>query len=94
MWKSVFTGYYRLFTFTPLNQCRKGYAKKKRYPMEGGHGGGDPVLPEDVFIGTAKDKFNRAALLRDGGNAVLIGVGANQSMKSGLPVQIQELVKW
>ena len=60
----------------------------------GGHGGGDPALLEDVFVGNVEDKFNRAAGLRDGGNAVLVGVGANHSMESGLPVKVQELVHW
>lgn len=59
----------------------------------GGHGGGDPVLLEDVLIG-AEDKFKRAASLRDGANAVLVGVGANKSMESGLPVRVQELIHW
>lgn len=61
---------------------------------EGGHGGGDPVLLEDVLVGQKKDSYNRAAYIRDGGNAVLVGVGANHSMKSGLPIKVQELVKW
>jgi predicted dehydrogenase len=60
---------------------------------EGGHGGGDPVLLHDVLVGS-DDKFKRAAYIRDGGNAVLVGVGANHSMKSGLPVKVQELVNW
>ncbi|KAH8898060.1 NAD(P)-binding protein [Thozetella sp. PMI_491] len=60
----------------------------------GGHGGGDPVLLRDVLVGKEKDSFNRAAFIRDGGNAVLVGVGANHSMKSGLPVRVQELVHW
>ncbi len=61
---------------------------------QGGHGGGDPVLLEDVLVGSKTDEFKRAAYIRDGGNAVLIGVGANKSMKTGLPVMVQELVKW
>ncbi len=61
---------------------------------EGGHGGGDPVLLRDVIIGDKEDQFKRAAFIRDGGNAVLIGIGANHSMKSGMPVMVQELVKW
>lgn len=61
---------------------------------EGGHGGGDPVLLEDVLVGGKDDQFKRAAYIRDGGNAVLVGVGANQSMKTGLPIKVQELVKW
>lgn len=61
---------------------------------EGGHGGGDPVLLRDVLVGNEKDDFSRAAYIRDGGNAVLVGVGANHSMKTGLPIKIQELVNW
>jgi hypothetical protein len=61
---------------------------------EGGHGGGDPVLLRDVLVGDKEDQFKRAAFIRDGGNAVLIGVGANHSMKSGMPIKVQELVKW
>jgi predicted dehydrogenase len=61
---------------------------------EGGHGGGDPVLLRDVLVGDKEDQFHRAAYIRDGGNAVLVGVGANQSMKSGMPVKVQELVRW
>ncbi|CAK7219686.1 hypothetical protein SBRCBS47491_003931 [Sporothrix bragantina] len=61
---------------------------------EGGHGGGDPVLLRDVLVGDEKDEFNRAAFIRDGGNAVLVGVGANLSMQSGNAIKIQELVKW
>lgn len=60
----------------------------------GGHGGGDPVLLEDVLVGAKADSFKRAAFIKDGGNAVLVGVGANKSMASGQPVMVQELVKW
>ena len=60
----------------------------------GGHGGGDPVLLRDVLVGKEEDNFRRAAFIRDGGNAVLVGVGANHSMKTGLPIKVQELVKW
>ncbi|KAI8314471.1 putative oxidoreductase YteT [Colletotrichum sp. SAR11_59] len=61
---------------------------------DGGHGGGDPVLLQDVLIGNQGDEFKRAAYIRDGGNAVLVGVGANHSMKSGLPVMVQDLIRW
>lgn len=61
---------------------------------EGGHGGGDPLLLEDVLVGKSQDEFRRAAFLKAGADAVLVGVGANKSMKSGLPVKVQELVKW
>ena len=61
---------------------------------KGGHGGGDPVLLRDVLVGGSDDQFKRAAYIRDGGNAVLVGVGANHSMKSGLPINVQDLVSW
>ncbi|KAH8646198.1 hypothetical protein BX600DRAFT_390777 [Xylariales sp. PMI_506] len=60
----------------------------------GGHGGGDPVLLRDVLVGDENDSFKRAAYIRDGGNAVLVGIGANHSMKSGMPIKVQELVRW
>lgn len=64
---------------------------------EGGHGGGDPALMRDVLLGEeteGKDRWERAAYLRAGGDAVLVGVGVNKSMESGLPVEVQELVRW
>lgn len=60
----------------------------------GGHGGGDPVLLRDVLVGDQVDQFKRAAYIRDGANAVLVAVGANQSMESGMPVKVQGLVRW
>ncbi|KAH7177063.1 hypothetical protein EDB81DRAFT_52020 [Dactylonectria macrodidyma] len=62
--------------------------------QEGTHGGGDPLLLRDVLIGDKGEGVDRAAFIRDGGNAVLVGVGANHSMKSGMPVKVQELVRW
>lgn len=61
---------------------------------KGGHGGGDPVLLNDVFGERKPDEFNRASFIREGANAVLVGVGANVSMKTGQPVKVQELVHW
>ena len=62
--------------------------------QEGTHGGGDTVMLKDLLLGDQPDKFERAASVRDGGNAVLVGVGANHSMASGMPVKVQDLVKW
>jgi predicted dehydrogenase len=61
---------------------------------EGSHGGGDPLLLREVLLGEKQEGVDRAAFIRDGGNAVLVGVGANHSMKSGLPVMVQDLVKF
>jgi len=62
--------------------------------QEGGHGGGDPLLLEDIFSPTPKpDKYLRAADQRSGAYSILTGVAANQSMASGQPVRIDELVR-
>ena len=60
----------------------------------GGHGGGDPVLLNDVFGEPAADKFNRAADHRDGAMSILTGIAANRSIRTGQPVQINELVQF
>jgi hypothetical protein len=61
---------------------------------KGGHGGGDPVMLNDVFGGRQADKFNRASFVREGANAVLVGIGGNISMRTGQPVKVQDLVSW
>lgn len=60
---------------------------------EGGHGGGDRLLLEDLFGTQPKeDKYMRAADHRAGAYSILTGVAANQSIQSGNPVRIDELV--
>lgn len=62
---------------------------------KGGHGGGDPVMLNDVFGGhKAEDRFNRASFIRAGANAVLVGIGGNVSMRTGQPIKVQDLVHW
>lgn len=60
----------------------------------GGHGGGDPVLLNDIFGVPVEDKFHRAANQVDGAMSILTGVAANKSIASGLPIQIDDLVKF
>jgi predicted dehydrogenase len=61
---------------------------------EGGHGGGDPLLLDDIFSSEPKpDKYLRAADHRSGAYSILTGVAANHSMKSGRLVRIDELVQ-
>ena len=60
----------------------------------GGHGGGDPILLNDIFGVPVEDKFHRAANQVDGAMSILTGVAANKSIVSGLPVQIDSLVKF
>jgi len=59
-----------------------------------GHGGGDQRLFQDVFVGVDNDPLGRAADFKDGANSILTGVSANISMRTGLPVKVQELLKW
>lgn len=60
----------------------------------GGHGGGDAILLKDVFrrdLRIGDDPLGRAAGYRDGLRAVAVGIAANQSLLTGLPVRIAEL---
>lgn len=60
----------------------------------GGHGGGDPVLLNDLFGTAVEDPFNRAADHIDGARSILTGIAANRSIQTGLAVQIDDLVKF
>ena len=60
----------------------------------GGHGGGDPVLLNDLFGSPVEDPFNRAANHIDGARSILTGIAANRSIQTGLAVQIDDLVKF
>lgn len=59
---------------------------------EGGHGGGDPILLEDLFGNPAKDEFNRAASHVDGATSILTGIAGNISLKTGQAVRVDGLV--
>ena len=61
---------------------------------QGSHGGGDPILLNDIFGVPTEDKFHRAADHVDGAMSILTGVAANKSIASGLPVKIDSLVKF
>lgn len=58
----------------------------------GGHGGGDPVLLDDILNGRKPDRFNRAAFIREGAMSTLIGIAGNRSIETGLPVMVADLV--
>lgn len=63
--------------------------------QEGGHGGGDPALLDDIFLPDPPyDRFHRAADYVDGIKSALTGIAANRSIASGLPVDVPSLVKW
>ncbi|KQY46884.1 Gfo/Idh/MocA family protein [Cellulomonas sp. Root137] len=60
----------------------------------GGHGGGDAILLKDVFrrhLRVADDELGRPAGYLDGLRAVAVGIAANQSLVTGLPVTIADL---
>jgi predicted dehydrogenase len=71
----------------------------KPYPVkivqaEGGHGGGDPILLNDIFGTPKNDKYHRAAGYVDGAMSILTGIAANKSFATGLPVDVDTLVKF
>jgi predicted dehydrogenase len=60
----------------------------------GGHGGGDKLMLDDVFLPTPPaDRYLRAADERSGAASILIGIAANQCFEKGAPVVISDLVK-
>ncbi|RED61806.1 Gfo/Idh/MocA family oxidoreductase [Cohnella lupini] len=61
---------------------------------EGGHGGGDPVLLNDIFGTPVDDPFKRAANHIDGARSILTGIAANRSIRTGMPVKVKDLVKF
>lgn len=60
---------------------------------EGGHGGGDKILLDDLFLPEKKkDKYLRAADQRSGAYSILTGIAANHSIAKGMEVRISKLV--
>jgi predicted dehydrogenase len=62
------------------------------HSAEGGHGGGDPLLQQQIFDSDPPEEhYGRNAGYQQGAASILIGIAANQSFKTGLPVQIKDL---
>lgn len=59
----------------------------------GEHGGGDPLLLNDLFGIAAFDEWNRAATHIDGVMSILTGIAANRSIASGQAINIKELLR-
>jgi predicted dehydrogenase len=60
----------------------------------GGHGGGDPVLLEDIFNPHPPvDRYLRAADQRSGAYSILTGIAGNLSIQTGQSVRIEDLVQ-
>lgn len=61
-------------------------------PAAGGHGGADPVMLEQIFSPTPPpDPFNRAASHIDGAASVIVGVAANEAMRTGRLIMVDDL---
>jgi predicted dehydrogenase len=73
---------------------RKGNLLTYDVPKASGmHGGGDARLLQHLFSGQVlEDPLGHMAGSRDGAMSILIGVAANQSIRTGLPVNIRELL--
>ena len=59
---------------------------------QGAHGGGDAMLLHDVFRGPGEDPLGRPAGWRDGLLAAGVGIAANRSLETGLPVRLADAV--
>lgn len=60
--------------------------------VSGGHGGADPVMLEYLFSPSPPpDPLQRAASFRDGVASLLVGISANESMRTGQPVDCAQL---
>ncbi|WP_193103644.1 Gfo/Idh/MocA family protein [Brachybacterium sp. FME24] len=58
----------------------------------GGHGGGDALLLRDVFVGPTQDELGRPSDHRDGLRAISVGICGNESLATGLPVDVTEFL--
>jgi predicted dehydrogenase len=80
-----------LVRVVPLRGAPKEYEPWKG---EGGHGGGDRVMLDDIFLPEKKnDKYLRAADQRSGAYSILTGVAANICFATKKEVKIAKLVK-
>ena len=58
------------------------------------HGGGDELILQHLFRGVKEDPLGLAADNIDGARSILVGIAGNESMRTGLPVKIDSLVKF
>lgn len=63
-------------------------------PATGGHGGADPLLMDELVLGTDPGvSVQRQAPLMDGILSVLTGVAVNKSIAEGKPIRIADLLR-
>ncbi|PBP16081.1 putative oxidoreductase yteT [Diplocarpon rosae] len=83
-----------------LEKCtltlRPLFEKPREVEMEsglGGHGGGDPVLLNDLFGEKVdEDRFGRAADHLDGARSILTGIAANRSLRTERVVMVKDVL--
>ncbi len=72
------------------------WAEPSEIPLpapEGGHGGGDARMLNDIFGADPEpDPLGRRSSHRDGALSLLTGLAANESFVTGLPVDVADLV--
>jgi len=71
----------------------KNFGKREYHhiPQGSGHGGGDKLLKDQIFIPWIPDPLRQAAGVRDGSLACLVGIAARKSIASGETVMIKDL---
>jgi len=80
-------------TYIRIYPLRQPAYEVKPWTGEGGHGGGDAVMLQEVFSpGRVTDKYLRAADQRAGAYSALVGIAANRCFTTGQPVRIADLV--
>lgn len=60
--------------------------------VKGGHGGGDEKLRDMVFRGGIPDPLGQKADLKAGIMSSIIGIAANESIKTGEPVNVADII--
>ncbi|MGW6904272.1 hypothetical protein [Streptomyces sp. NPDC054940] len=67
-------------------------ARRQVATGEGGHGGGDIRMLQDLFGTPAPDTLHRAADASDGARSLVTGLAANRSFETGLPARARDLL--
>jgi hypothetical protein len=73
----------------------RGPARKvEPWSGTGGHGGGDKVMLDEIFLPSAPaDKYKRASDERAGAAAIVVGIAANKCFETGQGVDVTNLIK-
>lgn len=71
----------------------KNFGKREyiHIPQGSGHGGGDKLLKDHIFIPGTKDTYKQSAGIRDGALACLVGIAARKSIDSKNIILLESL---